>query len=748
MKNILVYSFLLMCAHIGAYQNIYAQTDIPVGNWRTHFSYRQTNKVVVTENRIYCATNHSLFYLDKDDNSLNKLTKMDGLSENTISTMAYNSDLKILLIGYVDGNVDLLSGNGLLNFSEIKDSRVVQNKAIRQVSFEGNRAFLSTGFGLAVLDLDQMEVRETYANLGIDGEAVGIYSSVIFNSKIFITSDAGILSAPVNDRTNLLDYNNWKRFGDNEGLPDKEFRLLSKFKDKVYAATDSELYAYDGEQWELLNDFSEKINSISGSGNSLIISLTNSIKVYEEGQPDFQTITSSLTTSPQEVIQDQEGLLWVADLENGLVTNREGEFKALYPEGPFHNKINRLYSSNGLLIAFSDEQPASIGDNGFDLFEEGNWINYGSQQEGELRIPFLNSQVNDVVVSPIDRKFYFSTSGDGLLVWSKTDLNLFNTDNSDLISDHLTAITSDELGSIWLIGQSNGNQLLQSLSPEGHWVTYSLTDEEEFNEILVYPGGEKWMIKRGGSKGIFVFNEESRESKALNTLNTIEPGLPDNNISQMAIDRNPYVWVTTGKGVAYFSSPLSVLSEALTFVVRPISDDHYLLNNQTCTALAVDGGNRKWIGTTQGLWLFNEYGEQLIQHFTEENSPLPSDMILDLAINDQNGELFIATDQGLVSFRSDATPGMEAHENVRIFPNPVTSDFGGLVGIDGLAEDVTLKIAGASGRVVRTFKANGGMASWDLKDEYGRRVNTGVYLVFSSTADGQETFVGKIAVIN
>ena len=214
----------------------------------------------------------------------------------------------------------------------------------------------------------------------------------------------------------------------------------------------------------------------------------------------------------------------------------------------------------------------------------------------------------------------------------------------------------------------------------------------------------------------------------------------------MAFDRDELLWYGTTIGAAYISNPYDATAgEAYSIVPEYEGDD--LLENQQVNGLAVDGGNRKWMATSEGLWLFNEEGEQLIYHFTEDNSPLLSDSIYDIAINEESGEVFFATSKGLVSYRSNASAGKVKHSQVKIFPNPVRQGYQGEIAISGLVENARVKITDLSGNLVRETLAQGGTATWNGNTLSGARVNTGVYLVFSASSDGKESYVGKIAVI-
>ena len=248
------------------------------------------------------------------------------------------------------------------------------------------------------------------------------------------------------------------------------------------------------------------------------------------------------------------------------------------------------------------------------------------------------------------------------------------------------------------------------------------------------------------SGGITVFYEADNKSVVL-TEEEGKGGLPVNAVNAITVDKEGYVWIGTDLGVAYFNDPASVFSGDVN-AIKPIYDGRFLLRDDKVTAIAVDGGNRKWIGTERGLWLFNESGEQLIHNFTTTNSPLLSDVIRDIEVSGQTGEVFIATDEGLISFRSDATESEGKFEAVKVFPNPVTSTFIGSIGITGLATDALVKVTDVNGKLVWQMRANGGSASWNLQDVNGRRPSTGVYIVFAVTDDGKDSAVAKIAFVD
>jgi ligand-binding sensor domain-containing protein len=264
-------------------------------------------------------------------------------------------------------------------------------------------------------------------------------------------------------------------------------------------------------------------------------------------------------------------------------------------------------------------------------------------------------------------------------------------------------------------------------------------------ELLVDRLGQVWMIvdpAKGG--GITVFNKSTNETAYLSSVQN-KGGLPTNSVKSIANDREGQVWVGTNEGVVYFPNPGNVFGSI--DASRPIFENRFLLRDEAIIAIAVDGGNRKWLGTSNGVWLLDPTGEELIFNFTEENSPLPSNKIKSIAINSKSGEVYFATDKGLASFRGAATESGFQFEAVKIFPNPVTAEFSGQVAINGLYRDAIVKITDLAGHLVWQTKANGGTATWNARQLNGNRVSTGMYFVFATSEDGSERHVGKIAVI-
>ena len=229
--------------------------------------------------------------------------------------------------------------------------------------------------------------------------------------------------------------------------------------------------------------------------------------------------------------------------------------------------------------------------------------------------------------------------------------------------------------------------------------------------------------------------------------------LPDKNVYVIVSDLNGDIWVGTKKGICVFYSPSDVFSgynfDAQQIIVEDNGFGQYLLESEEVSSIAIDGGNRKWIGTLNaGLYLLSEDGRSTIYHFTTDNSPLISNTILDLSINNSTSEIYIATDKGLMTFRNDATSSSITQSDLKIFPNPVREGYNGYISISGLVTDSEIKITDISGNLIFETRSNGGMAVWNGADKNNDRVGTGVYLIFSSDKTGREKTVGKILFVN
>ena len=232
--------------------NLFAQDGVSIGNWRTHLPYQKVIAVEPVGNKIYAATEYELFYYDTQDNSINILNKINGLSDIGISTMRYNTSQRKLFVAYTNANVDLIDSDGnIKNMSEIKDKNIVGNKRINNVFCNGDLAYVACGFGIVVFDLKKEEVKDTYY-IGNQGDAVNVTDIAFFQGRIYASTDDGVYYA-AQDAPNLANYSAW-HFDSSLIHPHLAYTEMEVFYGKLYLNYDGgynsdTLFVNDGNHW-------------------------------------------------------------------------------------------------------------------------------------------------------------------------------------------------------------------------------------------------------------------------------------------------------------------------------------------------------------------------------------------------------------------------------------------------------------------------------------------------------------------
>jgi hypothetical protein len=731
-QAVLLFSFCSLHIHFS-----FGQGEIPIGTWRANLSYNKIFSVAIGDGVTYGASEMGIVTFDISEQSFTTLNKINGLSSSGITSINFNTTGGELLVTYEDGNLDIISGNVVTNFSRLKElNTIVGSKRINHVSTRNNFAFLSTDYGIVVFDIAKNELKETWRDLGTEGNDIRILQTAFQNDSIFAATSAGVIAGKMSD--NLLDFNNWKRFntGDFAGT----VHLITSFNGMIYAAVDGNgLYRLRSDGFVKETAFSSaNFSSIQPSAQALLIVANNKLWKLTSDQSVTQIADENIINALT-AVADSDDNLWIGDSVNGLVSNASGTFEHYLPNGPSLEKAFGLRYISGKLYAFAGGFNASGEASGnpgiIDYLYNGIWHN---------KLSTL-TDITDMSVSA--NKLYTASFGKGLLQEDDAGNSiLFDNTNSPLIASlvpeasvNISALEAGSSG-LW-VGNFNTMPSLHLLKPDNTWQSFTTSYAQgmypiELEEDYV---GNLWMATNPGfGGGLIVFHADG--TTILKTNIEGSGGLLNKSIKCIAVDREGNVWVGSNGGVAYFFSDTED-------AVIPIFENRFLLKDEEITDIEVDGANRKWMGTKHGAWLFDATGESLVYNFTEKNSPLLSNIILDIEINHESGEVFFATEKGIVSFRAEATTGVENPSDIKIFPNPVTANFNGTVGITGLATDSFVKITDSSGKLIWEVRAQGGTATWNVRDYNGRRASSGIYLVFSASSDGSDSVVGKIAVI-
>lgn len=704
-----------------------AQENIPIGTWRVHLSFNSIDHIAAGDNAIFAASNNGVLKYDLEDGSFTTYSTMNTLSATGISALAYDETRKQLIIGYENGNLDLIGANSSINFTRlVSPPDISVSPQINHILVKGSVAYFSTNYGIVVYDITRNEVRESWRNLGNAGQLLAISNTVIKNDSIYAASAKGVLVGKLTD--NLLDFTKWKHY--ETGDLNASVKAVAFVKDKIFAAINSRgVYQLTESGWAKNAAFPLAAQYKFLRGDDDVLLLGGDQRVWQTTDlVELSEITDPIITNCNDALS-RNNQLWLADEETGLLSNQGGVWNTYPANGPASSYVFQSTFINNTIVTthggFTSTFQQGDGLKTISRFDRGLWYS----------VPTQLGYLTDVEEGK-QQSLYLASFGEGL-----ERLNADGTStvfNSSL--QYVTDLENTSAG-LWVAnyGSINSHQLLK---PDDTWQLFSHPSAAYTFKMAVDLSGNVWsLLAKNYGGGVFIMKRDGTAFRYLNDQPNGGGLLPSEEVLSIAVDNDDYVWIGTAKGVCYYTY-------SGEDAIRPIVDGRYLLTEERVTALAVDGGNRKWMGTERGIWLFDDNGETTVYNFTIENSPLPSNVITDVEIDGTTGEVFISTDKGLVSFRADATKEENAFSELKIFPNPVTENFTGLVGISGLYANAVVKITDTSGKLVNQIQANGGTASWNVTDYQGKRVNTGVYLVIASAQDGSESVAGKIVVID
>jgi len=752
--------------------------EVGIGHWRDHLPYRKVISVTDAGTRIFAATPYALFYLDHDDNSLNRVTKINGLSDVGISGIEYNKKYNTLVIAYSNANIDLIKGDRIINLSDIKRKPILGNKSINSIVFIDNLAYLSCGFGVVVLDIEKEEFPKPIYYIGPEGSAINVHD-ITYNSAdsiIYAATETGIYSAHYYN-ANLANFAEWT-IEVSPVLTSGSYSQIAAFNNRIYVNKAGPNYA-DDRMFVKVNgvwqNFEEQMLSDRYSmevyQDRLLICNNLALDVYKpDGTMDYRIWTYDPgSVSPRDALMLENNVVWIGDELEGLVkvTNIYNYEKFILNGPDFPDAFALSAAKDDVWIVPGGRNSSFeqlYRQARFAGFVDGSWRTIDHKQD-----PFLNDyrDVYCVAVNPSNPKqVFFGTMGYGLLEYNDGVFSNHFTEQNSSLQFHaqspgridITGLAFDNSNNLWVVNSYAG-YMLSRKTPGGDWTSYSLGSAGsgvEADRIVIDQQNQKWLL--GRNLNLFVFNDNDTpdnpaddQTKRLSSA-TGNGSIPGGFVKSIAVDREGLVWLGTDEGVAVFYSPQNVFSnqnfDAQKVLIEQDGYGQYLLETESVTAIAVDGSNRKWFGTDRaGLFLMSADGTEQLLHFTEVNSPLLSNTITDLTLT-ESGELFISTPKGIVSYRSEAVPPKETLSEVLVFPNPVYSNYTGNIAIRGLVENSSVKITDVAGNLVYLTDAEGGQALWNGYNFDGVKAKTGVYLVFISNQDGSKTEVTKIMIVN
>jgi len=753
---------------LASVSNAHLSAQIAVGEWRTHLPYRSANIIMVTDNKAFCSTTGGLFYYGLDDNSLEKLSKTDGLSDNGVIAMRWSNEDQLALLAYSNANLDILKGNQIINIPDIMKKQIPGDKSVYNISFLGGNAYLSCGFGIVVLDLNRLEIKETYL-IGDNGNQLKINQTASDGIYLYAATDNGVRRAELANPF-LIDFNSWELIAD---LPDPNgaYTGVAFFNGRLFVVHNepsggNRVYYLDGTWKEFSGMAGDNCNELRASGDYLLFVGDEGVRIMSK---DFIVMKQHDTGNPRSAEVDRDGILWVADNGKGLVrVDREGAEKALKPNGPRSEIGYDMASGGGVVYTVT----GGVTANWNNLFRAGVLQTFSDKTWSDN----YSSDFQDLIVLAVDPEdhahLYAASWGYGLVEYYEgVPQTVYNETNSTLRSIlpegnyiRLGGVALDGDNNLWMTNTGVAEPI-SVFKRDGTWLSYStdgiLSDFNALGDILFTEAGHLWgIIPRG--RGLFALNfngtPENTDDDEYRLVSVQDENgqLITNEVYAFAEDLNGNLWLGTNQGILVIYSPGRLFSEGAVFareILVPRDDGteyaDALLETQKITSIEVDGANRKWIGTAAGgAFLVSEDGREQIYSFSTGNSPILSNSILDICVDDKSGEVFFGTDKGIISFRGTATAGAHDYSNVKVFPNPVRETYHGPIAISGLLAETTVKITDMGGNLVKELRSDGGQAIWDGNDFNGQRVATGVYLVFMTNRRPTAAHVTKILFIH
>ncbi|WP_055093966.1 T9SS type A sorting domain-containing protein [Flavobacterium aquidurense] len=753
-KSFLYILFLVLC------QFSFAQNKL---SWQGYFSFNEIKDISQSSTAVFAASENALFSKNAATNAVKTTTTVDGLSGQTISALYHSEGFKKTIIGYENGLMIVVNetDGSILKVVDIISKQLPTNlKRINHFMEHNGLVYVSCDFGIVQFNLTTSKFGDTYF-IGDNGAEISVKQTAYFDGFIYAATSNGIRKAN-STNANLIDFNQWILV--NSGNWSSVETLDSEL---IAINSGGYIHRYNSNTFVGFLQLSQASTDMRAVNHTLLITTPNTVFVYNNQMilnrqiTNTQVLDNTLSFSCATIIGD---LLYIGTKDKGLFSSAlssSSTFENISPGGPSRNSLFAIQTtSNSLWAVYGDYSgvynPYPKDSYGISKFSQNSWLNIPYD-----KVLGAKSLVRIAVDPSNEKKVYIGSFDAGLLkVENDVPTHLYGTANSSLQAVPGTqdiwvnGMVFDKSGNLWMNNSLVDNGI-KVLKPNGDWQVFSTksvianVSSCPFGRMSIDKNGTKWMATY--NSGIIGFNEKGNVIKKI-TSGADTGNLPFIDARVATPDNNGQLWIGTTKGLRVLSSVNSFQTESqLTTKPIIIVEDglaQELLYEQFITDIVVDGSNNKWIGTADsGVFMVSPNGQETKYHFTINNSPLPSNTINDIDIDNTTGEVFIATDKGLISFKGTSTGANENLNDVYVYPNPVRPEFSGTVKVAGLLDKANIKITDIEGNLVYETTSEGGTIEWDTT-AFGRyKVASGVYMIFISAQDGGETKVKKVMII-
>jgi len=722
-------------------------------NWKNYNDMKNVTDVVLSNDIIWAATDGGAFNYSLSDNAFKTLSKADGLNGISLTSITLDNSGNVWF-GSTTGVIDIYKDEQE-SFDVILDiaNSNQLNKRINYLNVISDTIIVSSDFGVSLINSNNFLFFDTFFKFG----EFTTNTRVNYADKyglFYVCTDEGVaIQKP--GATNLSAPESWNTYNSANGLPSDKSIKVVKYADTIIAATNKGFARFDGNQWlPFLPQFNNKvIADVIATGDTLFILSEDNIYLYQNG--DAQNLFSSSYSLKRLSFSPQAGIAG-ASLNGSLYIDRNNISSYFIPNGPASNQFPSMsVDGTGKLWSASGKDGTGVG---FYTFDKETWINYNTQNTPELP----HNDVYFAFSSP-DNLAFLGTWGYGFIRTDGEFFEIYNRENSGMqgIPTNLnflviTGFEVDSRNNTWILNYGAADRrTLSMLTPDSLWYHFLIpsaqnrTLTQHFN-LAIDLYDTKWFYSNDDAKrGLYYFNEMKTYDDAGDDrsgfLTTVD-GLNSNEVREVIVDRRGDVWVGTGQGVNVISNTSTVISSnSLSLRITSV----FSLRQQSINDIAVDPLNQKWVGTNEGLLLVNSDGSRLLAAYDSKNSPILSDRIESIAIDENAGIVYVGTDKGLTSFETPYIKPKDTFDKLFIYPNPYTvADGSKLLTIDGLIRDSDIKILNVDGKLIAEFSSPGGRtASWDGRDNSGDLVNSGVYIVVAFDREGNNIVTGKVAVL-
>ncbi len=741
MKKIIPFLLLLFSLQFSA-------QIISSSRWSDLFSYNNVLAIREDNGKLIAATENGIFFYTPATGEITKLSKANGLHEVKISAFDYNPETKIGLVGYKNGAMDIITPEGITYVVDIPIAAGYNGeKRINHISITGNLAVISVNYGVSIFRLDKKEFGDSafFINNGVYEAAK---EAVIKDNSVYVATATGLKSHEMNVTFPI--FSSWNTV--NAG----NFSQISVGSTIAYSNLNT-VYSGNGTTFTALPKGFNSIRDITVTPQNIIVADALEISIF--------TSTGAFVKSFDFGEQLNTGFFSNSKIFAGTKTsgikNEAGDF--LKPDGPYSNtsyKIDLL--GNQVLISSGgrDAYDTPVFNNfGYYHFNGTNWVypNFFKTFPGPLN-------VMDAVMNPAKPSEIFFVN------WTPIDgqKGIYRMENDEY--KNIYASTGNWLNRVAGLTFDENNQLFVSSAANSDKIGfyYYIPASDSFNLVNVINSGstQKPFTKNGilyipapffGGGGLLIYDYKNTPTqlgddrfKMIRKNNN----LPADGVVSAAIDKNDDVWIGTRIGLRILQNPSAAIDEdnprTEPIIIEENGVGEELFRDSPILQIEVDGGNQKWVSVDEGgVFYLSSDGQKTFNHFTKQNSPLPTNSVTDIKVDKQTGKVYFVTLDGVMVYQGDVLNVNENFGEVLVYPNPVVyANYKGNVRIRGLAEKTNIRITDAAGNLVHQAVAKGGYYEWNLNNQRGVRVASGIYFVLMTNSDGTDTATAKIAVVN